>query len=86
MRNHVIQALQPGSTLALQLKPPIADHERHYVLTGLGPGAVVVQLIDNARVTISNPTRFVAPFVFFIGPKTFLPPVLSRIARLLGNY
>lgn len=85
MRNTLAQALQPGITMLIPIEPPIAEHERYYCLTGLGPGAVVVQVIDNARVSITNPTRFVAPFVFSIGPKTFLPPAISNLLRTLGK-
>jgi hypothetical protein len=86
MRNWTAQALAPGSTLTIPIDPPIAEHERHYVVTGLGPGSIVVRVIDTTCIEIANPTRFVAPFALFIGPKTFLPPALSRLARILGNY
>lgn len=86
MRNPVLQSLQPGHSLGVVIDPPIGENERHYIVTGLGPGAVVVRLIDNAHVVISNSTDFVAPFAFFIGPKTFLPPALAKLARLLSDY
>jgi len=85
MRNWHAQALAPGMVLGITIEPPIAEHEKHYLFTGLGPGSVVVRLIDNGRIAISNPTRFVAPFVFFVGPKQFLPPTIQQIAKLLAN-
>jgi hypothetical protein len=86
MRNLTAQALAPGSTLEIVIDPPIAEHERHYIVTGLGPGSVSVQLLNSARIAITNSTRFVAPFALFIGPRTFLPPALSRLMNLLKDY
>lgn len=85
MRSYTFQALQPGQTTTIPLDPPLTADERHYILTGLGRGSVIVQTIDDSHIAVINPTHFIAPFLFFIGPKRILPSIFSKIARLLGQ-
>jgi hypothetical protein len=83
IRNWHVQALQPGVAVSLPIDPPIAEHERPYVVSGLGPGSVVVRSMDNHRVVIENPTTWVVPFLFCVGPSQILPPALSKLAKIL---
>jgi hypothetical protein len=86
MRNTVFQTLPPGSTLTINVAPPIAEDERHYVITALGVSAIAVEVIDSQHVSLTNRLGVVVPFAFLVGPKTFLPPALSKLARFLGDF
>jgi hypothetical protein len=85
MRNTVVQTLPPGSTLTINVDPPIADDERHYVITALGIRALEVEVVDTRRVSLTNRLGVIVPFVFLVGPKTFLPPSVRALARFLGD-
>jgi hypothetical protein len=86
MRNTIVQTLPPGSTLTIHVDPPIADDERHYVITALGISALDVEVVDAEHVSLTNRLGVVVPFAFLVGPKTFLPPALSKLARFLGDF
>lgn len=86
MRNLIIQALPAGAVLTIDLDRPMAHDERPIILTTKGKGSAVVQVIDTARVSITNPTREISPFIFFVGKSPNIPAGMHNlIASFLGR-
>src|SRR5262249_45792202 len=84
MRNYSVHVLAPRSALTIAIDPPIADNERHYIITVRGRGSVVVQPIDSARIAVVNPTDEISPFMFFVG-RQFPLSAFPALSRFLGG-
>jgi hypothetical protein len=74
MRNVIAQSLPPGAEITLKITPPMTEDERHYLLKPPSHSPVVVTVIDDAHVSITNPGDTIAYFVFCVGPVMRLPP------------
>jgi hypothetical protein len=87
MRNLVVNALPAGTTLLVTVEPPIGPNEVPYLFTAMGPGSVVVRVVDDAHVELKNPIAHLSPFMFFVGPKldTLPPPWLKTVLSTFGG-
>ncbi|MGH7178285.1 MAG: hypothetical protein ACREJC_12970 [Tepidisphaeraceae bacterium] len=83
MRNVVAQALPAGASMIIQIEPPMGDRERPLLVPFRGRGTVVVRVIDNARLEITNTTNEIAPFVIVVGKTPNIPPEVMRLGMTL---
>lgn len=74
MRNVVAQTLPPGAEITIKINPPMNADERHYLLKPPLRMPIVVTVIDDAHVSVTNPNDTFAYFVFCVGPVMRLPP------------
>jgi|WetSurMetagenome_2_1015567.scaffolds.fasta_scaffold590562_1 hypothetical protein len=86
VRNPIIQTLPAGATLMLDIEPPMDEDERPMILPFRGRGSVVVHVIDNGCLEITNPTNELAPFILVVAkPPRELQRLMTTLVDTLRN-
>jgi hypothetical protein len=75
----------PGARVVIDVDPPIEAGEKPYIMTVRGKSSVLVQPIDTARIAITNPTKTISLFYFFVASQ-LNGERFPTLARILGGF
>jgi hypothetical protein len=77
MRNTILQTLPPHAELAIDIDPPMSQHERPYLLALKGRPSAALRVLDEGHVLITNSTDEPSVFIFSVGPVMHVPPAVQ---------
>jgi hypothetical protein len=83
MRNELVQPLAAGTTLTINIDPPMEDDERYFLVVPAGRELVVVRPINNGCVSITNPTKALVLIIFGV---TRLPRVSPELLEAVSAF